>query len=352
MKFLIKLILLNIFSIYNHSLNQNFLLYSFIFIRNIFLHPKNITNIKNYYDEYNKKQTELKDFYEDLEFIIFAYLILRANLSKEQILNIISDLEDPKDLTKEESFFYKLLIKKKILFNLIKNNISIDNHFSKNENNSKENIFYNNLIITGDFKNNIDKIIGVIKKINEYLFLEDFTKELKKLNIKNLKIKYKVTKKPLESFIDHKNKNFKIIAYSHTLSSYILYELDIFEFENENIPNRIISIFKENPSINGDNFHKYLFLNKIIYSHKTIFQNNKDLHPSINNILNNKNINDKFVMGNRIIIIKSKSFYKPSITLEKKNQEDMDTFLYTIIKNKVLKFMKNYYLLINFIKSS
>jgi hypothetical protein len=349
MKFLFKLMVLN--PQFNRNLSETFTNYQILFIKDVFLNKENIINIQNEYDKYSKEESQFKDFYEELECIIFVYFILKTSFSKEIILNIIEDVQAPSSLNEKESFFYKLLVKKDILIGLIKDHRQIEGFFMKNEDNSKTNLFYNNLVISGKYKKGNNDFTHLIKQISECLFLEDIIKKLKKFAVTNIKINYKTTKKVMKNSFNKEDGSFKLVVYSYRFSSNTLYELEIFEFEDETIPNKIINIFKESPSMNIENFHKYLYVNKILYTHRTTCQTTEDLHPSINNILSNKNINDKFVLGNKIVFIKYKSSLKPPIKKNKENKDSNQKISDNKKKKEIMNFMKNYNKFLEYINS-
>ena len=311
--------------------------YEVLLIGDFFLNKEKINNIKKAYEVEIKKELNMKNFYEDLELVIYIYYIIKSNFSTDIFKNIFGPIEAPKDLKEEEIFLFKMLVKINTLCELIYKNIKFDNFYEKNENYEDSNVYYNCLILEGAYINKIPNI-NIFKDVGDLIFYEDLQKFEKKHKLKGLRVFYQKSNKILKNKFNRNDKTFRIILHTTKILPINNYEMDVFTFNNKTEASKNLRILKENPSINVDIFKKHLTANKVVYEYNDANISNEQVGFEMNHLLNKKNIKEKFALENRIFIIKSKSYNREPL----KNFPITEKDMYIIVKKKLLKRMKNH----------
>jgi hypothetical protein len=332
------------FSFYNVGDSEK---YNMLLIHEFFLNKKNISQIKKTYEKEIKKELDMKEFYEDLELIIYIYYILKNNFTESIFQELLKDIESPNELNNQESFLFKMLMKKNNLCEIIFKNIKIDSFYEKNEDYEDDEIYVSSLVAEGKFKKKIP-IIDVFNEINSCIFSSDIKNFEKQYGLAELKVHYKKSKKPLKNKIDGKNKTFRIVLNSYNILPVIYHHFDLFTFDNPTEAKKNLSILKENPSMDMELFKKYLINNKIKYEYADMSITNEQLTFEMNHLLENKNIKDKFIIDNRVFFIKSKKYLRKNLRKFQLTNEE----IYEIVKNNLLNFMKNYKDLIKFLEEA
>lgn len=335
---------INIFANKTNNLENN--KYNILLIEDFFLEKESILKIKTAYELFTKKEKEMKDFYEDLELVIYIFYIIKNNFSEDILPQIFEKIEAPKEFTQEESLLFKMLVKINSLCEIIYKNIKFYEFYEKNENYEDNHIYYNSLIVEGGYKKNPPSI-NIFDNIKTNIFHSDLKKIEKKYELSSLKVFYKKTNKILENKIDKKNKTFQIILHTSNILPVIHYQIDLFTFDRTIDANKSLRLLNENPSMNMELFKKYLIANKIKYEYTDVNITSEQLTFEMKNFLNNKNINEKFLIENKVFFIKSKKYSRIPL----KNFEFTQEENYFKLKKILLEYMKNYKEFIKFIKT-
>lgn len=318
--------------------------YTVLIIKDFFLNENSIWKIKNAYEKSANKFINIEDFYKDLELVIYIFYIMKNNNSINIINEIIGTLHIPEELNKEEIYIWKMLMKIQELCELIYTYIKINEFHEKNQDYEDNNIYYNSLILEGEYIKKMPDL-NVFNKIKTNIFYKDLKKLENKYKLKNLKIYYKKTHKILKNSISPNGK-FKIILYINNILPVINYNFHMFTFDNNIEANNSYKVLINNPSLDFEIFQKYLDSSNIKYTYNNVNTNNKQLPNNVNNIFINKNINEKFILDNKIIFIKSKEYMRDNVKDFQITKEE----IYLIVKKKLLTYMKNYNNLLKFLE--
>jgi hypothetical protein len=325
-------------NIYSQKIETNFenKKYNLLLINNFFINQESILKIKTAYEKEKKTEITMKDFYEDLELIIYIYFIIKNNFTINIIGEIVNEVLPSKELNTEENLLFKMLIKINVLCELIYKNIKFD-YLESNEDYDDTNINYNCLIIEGSYKKNMPHI-NVFNCIKTHMFISDLKKLETKYQLKELKIYYYKSSKILNNKIDSDKKTFKIILHTSKILPLINYQLDMFTFDNSLEANKNLRVLNENPSMTIELFKNYLNANKIKYTYQNINVNNQQLTFQMNYLFNTKNIKDKFTLEEKLFFVKSKKYSRETLKNFQITQEE----IYILIKKKLLNYMKDY----------